>query len=49
MYLFLETVEVPRKYYKEVVKTVNDPTLVYLLEAGKQTSAICMDVGQHLF
>jgi hypothetical protein len=44
-----ENTEVLRKHYKEVVKTVNDPTPLYLPEAVKQASAVGMDVGQDLF
>ena len=35
-----ENDEVLRKHYEKIVKTVNDPTPLYLPEAGKQASAV---------
>ena len=37
------------KHYERIVKTINDPTPLYLPEAGNQASAAGVDVGQDLF
>ena len=37
------------KHYKEVVKRVKDTTPSYLLEAGKEASAVDVDIGQYMF
>jgi hypothetical protein len=37
------------KHCERIVKPANNPTLLYLLEAGKQTSAAGADVGQDIF
>ena len=43
-----ENVEVPRKHHEEVVCRVNNPTILYLSETVKQTSAVDIDVGQDI-
>ena len=44
-----ENAKVQRKDYEEIVKRVNNPTSLYLPEAGTQASAVGTDVGQDLF
>ena len=44
-----ENAEVLRKHYKQIVKTVNILTPLYLSEAGKQVSPAGVDVHQDLF
>ena len=44
-----ENAKVQRKDYEEIVKRVNNPTSLYLPEAGTQASVVGTDVGQDLF
>ena len=44
-----ENAKVQRKDYEEIVKRVNNPTSLYLSEAGTQASVVGTDVGQDLF